>query len=151
MFHCRVACISVELVDLDVAFGWSLNVYVGAASIDNMLHTIRVYFFFQNIVVHSVVPVVKICCIELYASISDSMGSRMSICLAGCHNYRYPAVNVLGFWWLHIVFYCASQNHAMGSFYFSGCVLYFFSSCCFLIVCMLVLAEVRYLFCLARS
>ena len=79
MFHCRVACISVEVVDLDVAFGWSSNVYVGAASIDN--------------------------------------------------------------------FYCASQNHTMGSFYFSGCMLYFFFSCCFLIVCVLVLAEVLYLLC----
>ena len=38
-----------------------------------------VFIFFQNIVVHSLVTVVKICCIELYASISDSMGSRMSI------------------------------------------------------------------------
>ena len=49
MFHCRVACISVELVDLDVAFGWSSNVYVGVASIDNMLHTICVYFFFKTL------------------------------------------------------------------------------------------------------
>ena len=34
--HCRIACVSVGLVGLDVAFGWSLNVYVGAAAIDNM-------------------------------------------------------------------------------------------------------------------
>ena len=46
--HCRIGCVSVGLVGLDVAFGWSLKVYVCSVAIDNMLHTICVYFLFTT-------------------------------------------------------------------------------------------------------